>query len=75
MLHNTCGVSVSNTEIFDQELNWYDLQDILTLVMSEVVITLLMSTTAHLTQNASVVWLGMTRARIICNQCPVSENL
>jgi hypothetical protein len=39
MLHNTCGVSASNTEIFGQELDWCDPKDILTLVISEVAIT------------------------------------
>jgi len=75
MLHNTCGVSVSHTNIFGQEFDWYDPQDILTLVTSEVAITFLMSTTAPLSQKIGVLWLGMTRARIICYLCQVSENL
>lgn len=75
MLHNTCGVSVPHTKIFGQEFDWYDPQDILTLVTSEVAIALLMSTTAPLSQKAGVLWLGMTRARIICNLCHISENL
>lgn len=75
MLHNTCGVSVSHTKIFVQEFDWYDPQDILTLLTSEIAITLLMSTTAPLSQKAGVLWLGMIRTRIICNPCQVSENL
>jgi hypothetical protein len=75
MLHNTCGVSLSHTKFFGQEFDWYDPQDFLTLVTSEVAITLLMSTTPPLSQKAGVLWLGMTRARIICNPCQVSENL
>lgn len=48
VLHNTCGVSVSHTKIVGQEFDWYDPQDILTLVTFEVTITLLMSTTTPL---------------------------
>ena len=75
MLHNTCGVSVSHTKFFGQKFDWCDPQDILTLVTSEVAITLLMSTTAPLSQKAGVLWLGMTRARFICNLSQVLENL
>jgi hypothetical protein len=75
MLHNTCGVSIPHTKILGQEFDWYVPQDILTFVTSEVAITLLMSTTAPLLQKAGVLWLGMTRARIICSLCKVSENL
>jgi hypothetical protein len=64
MLHNT-SVSVSHTKIFGQEFDWYDPQDILILVTSEVAITLLMSTAAPLSQKTGVLWLGMTRVRII----------
>jgi hypothetical protein len=75
MLRYTCGVSASHTKIFGQGFDWYDPQVILTLVTSEVAITLLMSPTAPLSQRAGVLWLEMTRARIICNLCQVSENL
>jgi len=36
---------------------------------------LLMSTTAPLLQKAGVLWLGMTRARIICNLCQFRKSV